>query len=91
MFYLNGNNCSKPQVAEIRQFKEVEHFPNMNTWAPIKRNILTEDDNHINIPYFGDQVDILLKHVFPFLTMYSRSLMKIPTSLKVSRPMSVRT
>ena len=50
-------------MAEIRLLEEVEHFPNMNTWAPIQRNILTEDDNHINIPYFGDQVDLFLKLV----------------------------
>ena len=34
----------------------VSPCPEMNTWAPIQRNILTEDDNHINIPYFGDEV-----------------------------------
>ena len=52
-------SCSSTQVVEISQLQEVEKFPNMNTWAPIKRNILTEDDNHINIPYFGDQVKLL--------------------------------
>ena len=36
--------------------EEVSHYPNMNTWAPLRRNILTEDDHHINIPYFGDEV-----------------------------------
>ena len=35
---------------------ELNNFPKMNTWAPIKRNILTEDDHHNNIPYFGDKV-----------------------------------
>ena len=91
---MNGNNCSKTQVAEIKHLEEVEHFPNMNTWAPILRNILTEDDNHINIPYFGDKVDLLLKLVFTFyndVSVRARSLMKTQTSLKVLRPMSVRT
>ena len=46
-------------MTEIHKLTEVEHFPNMNSWAPIKRNILTEDDNHINIPYFGDQVKLV--------------------------------
>ena len=45
-------------MAEIHKLTEVKQFPNMNTWAPTTRNILTEDDNHINIPYFGDQVKI---------------------------------
>ena len=34
----------------------VDTQPHMNTWAPIRRNVLTEDDNyHSNIPYFGDE------------------------------------
>ena len=50
-------------MVEISQLQEVETYPKMNTWAPIKRNILTEDDNPINIPYFGDSVGLLRTHV----------------------------
>ena len=90
------NSCSSTQVVEISLVEEVESYPNMNSWAPIKRNILTEDDNHINIPYFGDQVERSLisctKQLKPLPTlMLVRSLMKTLTSSQVSRPMSVRT
>ena len=85
------NSCSSTQVVEISLMEVVESFPNMNSWAPIKRNILTEDDNHINIPYFGDQVERSL-NTKPLPTlMLVRSLMKTLTSSQVSRPMSVRT
>ena len=40
--------------------EEVSGYPKMNTWAPIQRNILTEDEHHINIPYFGDEVGQLI-------------------------------
>ena len=40
--------------------EEVSGYPKMNTWAPIQRNILTEDEHHINIPYFGDEVGELI-------------------------------
>ena len=62
MFYFTS--CSRTQVVEISQLEVVETYPKMNTWAPIKRNILTEDDNPINIPYFGDSVGLLRTHVF---------------------------
>ena len=85
------NSCSSTQVVEISLMEVVESYPNMNSWAPIKRNILTEDDNHINIPYFGDQVERSL-NTKPLPTlMLVRSLMKTLTSSQVSRPMSVRT
>ena len=43
-------------MVEVMMVPELNNFPKMNTWAPIKRNILTEDDHHNNIPYFGDEV-----------------------------------
>ena len=30
--------------------------PNMQTWAPIERNVLVENGHQSNIPYFGDDV-----------------------------------
>ena len=42
-------------MSEIIKLSPVDTHPNMNTWAPIRRNVLTEDDQyHSNIPYFGD-------------------------------------
>ena len=52
----SDNKNKKHQSTEIITIGEVGTHPNMNTWAPIRRNILTEDDNyHSNIPYFGDE------------------------------------
>ena len=31
-------------MSEIITIKHIETHPNMNTWAPIRRNVLTEDD-----------------------------------------------
>ena len=43
-------------MTEIIFIDPVTTQPHMNTWAPIRRNILTEDDQyHSNIPYFGDE------------------------------------
>ena len=43
-------------MTEIISIDPVTTQPHMNTWAPIRRNILTEDDQyHSNIPYFGDE------------------------------------
>ena len=43
-------------MSEIITIEHIETHPNMNTWAPIRRNVLTEDDHyHSNIPYFGDE------------------------------------
>ena len=43
-------------MSEIITIEHIETHPNMNTWAPIRRNVLTEDDYyHSNIPYFGDE------------------------------------
>ena len=45
----------KAQVSEIIEIEHIPTHPNMITWAPIRRNVLTEDDHyHSNIPYFGD-------------------------------------
>lgn len=45
----------KTQVSEIIEIEHIPTHPNMITWAPIRRNVLTEDDHyHSNIPYFGD-------------------------------------
>ena len=43
-------------MSEIIEIQNIPTHPNMNTWAPIRRNVLTEDDHyHSNIPYFGDE------------------------------------
>ena len=54
IFYLDLS-CRKTQVSEIIEIEHIPTHPNMITWAPIRRNVLTEDDHyHSNIPYFGD-------------------------------------
>ena len=53
--FLKCNLFRKSQVSEIIEIEHVDTHPNMITWAPIRRNVLTEDDHyHSNIPYFGD-------------------------------------
>ena len=52
---VTGDKGKKVQATEIMTIPSVTTHPNMNTWAPIRRNVLTEDDQyHSNIPYFGD-------------------------------------
>lgn len=54
-FFNDGNFFRKTQVSEIIEIEHIPTHPNMITWAPIRRNVLTEDDHyHSNIPYFGD-------------------------------------
>jgi len=52
----SSEKSNKTQMVEVKMMDEVKQYPKMITWAFISRNILTEDDNHINIPYFGDEV-----------------------------------
>jgi len=53
---LVGEKGKKTQATEIMTIPAVATRPDMNIWAPIRRNVLTEDDQyHSNIPYFGDE------------------------------------
>jgi len=53
---VTSDKTKKSQHSEIMTISHVDTQPHMNTWAPIRRNVLTEDDNyHSNIPYFGDE------------------------------------
>jgi len=46
----------KAQIVEISAMPHVYSPPKMTMWAPIERNVLVEDQQHSNIPYFGDDV-----------------------------------
>jgi len=46
----------KAQIAELTHMPHAVAPPTMALWAPIERNVLVEDQQHSNIPYFGDDV-----------------------------------
>ena len=48
----------KAQIAELSTMPPAVSPPPMAMWAPIERNVivLVEDQQHSNIPYFGDDV-----------------------------------
>ena len=46
----------KAQIAELSTMPHAISPPTMAMWAPIERNVLVEDQQHSNIPYFGDDV-----------------------------------
>ena len=46
----------KRQEVELMEMPQVTQPPTMLTWAPIERNVLVENGQQSNIPYFGDEV-----------------------------------
>ena len=46
----------KRQEVELTDMPQVSKPPTMLTWAPIERNVLVENGQQSNIPYFGDEV-----------------------------------
>jgi len=46
----------KAQIAELSVIPPAVAPPPMSMWAPIEKNVLVEDQQHSNIPYFGDDV-----------------------------------
>jgi len=46
----------KRQEVELMDMPKVIQPPTMLTWAPIERNVLVENGQQSNIPYFGDEV-----------------------------------
>jgi len=55
--FANGADKSrKAQIAELSSMPPATAPPTMSIWAPIERNVLVEDQQHSNIPYFGDDV-----------------------------------
>ena len=55
-----GGPASKKQITQqqvnISLIAPVEVVPKQTQWAPIQRNILAEDEQYSNIPFFGDDV-----------------------------------
>jgi hypothetical protein len=41
---------------EVTLMPACQQPPTMQTWAPIERNVLVENGQQSNIPYFGDDV-----------------------------------
>ena len=51
-----GDNAMKKQQVEILEIPVCKSLPVMRQWTPIQRNILMEDSDQGNIPYFSDEV-----------------------------------
>ena len=53
-----ADKSRKAQIAELSTMPPAISPPTMAMWAPIERNVivLVEDQQHSNIPYFGDDV-----------------------------------
>ena len=51
-----GDNVMKKRHVEILEIPVCKSLPVMRQWTPIQRNILMEDSDQGNIPYFSDEV-----------------------------------
>jgi len=50
------DKARKRQEVEVHTMPTCQQPPFMSTWAPIERNVLVENGQQANIPYFGDEV-----------------------------------